>query len=153
MRTQREVPRCARRGQRRADAREIRMRHAAALALAAVVAGQAAVVRLGEDRAAPDGHDAPPAERPAGFRARVALDDGHRHAGQELAIGQLAQAFFVAADADETLDVRIPGRDVLVANRPVVAMAVLRIRAEVEIAPPVDLPPPGDRATAELSST
>src|SRR5207344_1716022 len=48
---------------------------------------------------------------------------------------------------------RVPRCDVFVANRPVIAVAVLRVRLEVEIAPAVDLTSPRDRTSTHLAST
>ena len=62
VRTQRQLSRFFGRGQRRADAVEIRVRDAAALARTAVVARGAAVVILGEDRRTADRHHALAAE-------------------------------------------------------------------------------------------
>src|SRR5262245_3754392 len=57
-----------------------------------------------------------------------------------------------ALDSHEPLDVTPPGREVLVAERPVDGDALARIRLEVEIAPPVDATPPHDRPPAHLAA-
>ena len=43
---------------------------------------------------------------------------GHLHGRQILTIGQLRKSVSIATDAGESLDVIIPGRYVLIANRP-----------------------------------
>ena len=72
--TQREVARLLRRGQRRAQAVEVRMRDAPALAGTTVVAGEAPVVILRQNRRASDRHHAFAAERLENLRTRVGLD-------------------------------------------------------------------------------
>ena len=78
------------------------------------------------------------------------LDAVHFHRRQELAVGQLRQAFVLAADADETLDVVVPGRDVLVADRPVDGDAVLGVGLEVHRTPAIALPAPHDGTAADV---
>ena len=152
VRAKRELPRLPRRGQRRAQAVEVRMRHASALARTAVVTRKPPVVRLGENGGAADRHHALSAERLEDFRTRVLFDAGHRHRRKKVAVGKLLQPFVRAGDADEPLDVRVPRCDVFVTNRPVVAVAVLRVRLEVEVAPAIDLTSPRDRTPTHLAS-
>ena len=78
------------------------------------------------------------------------LDAVQRHRRQELAVGQLRQALPAAADAGEALDVVVPRRDVLVADRPVDGDARPGVRLEVEVAPAVPLPAPQQRAAADV---
>ena len=78
------------------------------------------------------------------------LEAVHRHRRQELAVGQLRQALAAAADAGEALDVVVPRRDVLVADRPVDGDAVARVGLEVEVAPAVRLPAPQQRPAADV---
>ena len=125
---------------------------ASAFTRPAVVTRFAAVVILRENRGAADRHDAFAAERRADLVARGFLDNGHRHGGKKFTVRQLTQSLLCACDPDELLDVRVPWCDVLVPNRPVVPVSVLRVRFEIEITPPIDLAPPGDRASTDLSS-
>jgi hypothetical protein len=74
----------------------------------------------------------------------------HLHGRQELAVGQLWKSVTAAADAGEPLGVVVPGRDVLVPDRPVDAVAVARVRLEVEIAPAVRLAAPQQRSAADV---
>src|SRR5512133_669085 len=128
------------------------MRDAATLARTAVMTGQAAVVRLGENRGPANRHHALAAERLENLRPRVFLDARHRHGRKELTVGKLTEAFVCAGDADESLDVRIPWRDVLVANGPIGAVTVLGVRLKIEIAPTIDLASPRDRSATDLTS-
>ena len=81
---------------------------------------------------------------------QMSLDAVELHRRQELAVGQLRQAFGAAAHADEALDVVVPRRDLGVADRPVDGDAVLRVRFEVQVAPAIALPAPHDRAAADV---
>jgi len=139
-------------GQRGVDAREVGARDAAAMARPAVMARRPAVMRLGEHGAAAN-RDHPFARPRAPDRVpHRLLDAVERHRLEELAVGQLRQPFRLAADPDERLDVVVPRRDVGVANRPVDANALARVGLEIEIAPAIDLPPPHDRAPADLAA-
>src|SRR5205823_10312193 len=138
------IPRRGGRGQRGVEAGEVRPRDAPLLARAAVVAGEAAVVTLREDGAAPDGHDALPPERLENLRANVGFRGGHLHRLEEDAVGELWQPLRLTAHADESLDVLVPGGDILVADRPVGAVAVPGVRLEIQIAPAIDLSSPHD---------
>ena len=132
-------------GQGGSQAAEIGMGDTAPLAGPAIVAGGPAVVVLGQDRGPPDGEDPIPPPFLLGGFPDLDLGTLELHRGQELAVRQLRQALGQTGDPDEPFDVRIPGRDVGIPNRPVDAVAVAGIGFEIEIAPPVDLPPPGDR--------
>src|SRR5882757_2535638 len=127
------------------------MRDAAALAGAAVVAGCAAIVILGENGCAADRHEARAVEALQDPLARGALDRRHLHGRQELAVGQLRPALRSARDPDELLHMRIPGRNVLVADRPVITVTVLGIRLEIQVAPAIDLSAPGNGPAADLA--
>src|SRR3989449_8754822 len=83
------------------------------------------------------------------FRSHL-LGAVQRHRGKELAVGQLGEAELRPGNADGLLQVVVPGRDVGVADRPVRAEAVLRVRLEVEVAPAVHLPAPHDGAPSHL---
>jgi hypothetical protein len=60
----------------------------------------------------------------------------------------VGEAELLAAHAREALDVRVPGRDVGVADRPVDAVAVAQVGLEVEVAPAVAVPAPEQRLAA-----
>src|SRR5215510_6320939 len=116
------------------------------------MARQTSIVVAREDRRAADGHHPFAIERLENFRTNVAFDDGQLHRRQKLAVRQLRETFACARDADELLDVGVPRRDVGVANRPVVAVTVLRVRLKIQVAPTIDLPAPRDRPTTDLAS-
>ena len=78
--------------------------------------------------------------------------DGHLHGGEELAIGELREPFMRAGHADESLDMRVPGCEVGVTDRPVVAVAILAVRLEVEVTPPIHLAAPCDGAASHVPS-
>ena len=69
---------------------------------------------------------------------------------QKFAIGQLRQALFRACDTDELLDVAIPRREIVIADRPVAAVAILGVGFEILRRKPVGLAPPHDRAPAQM---
>ena len=73
-----------------------------------------------------------------------------RHRRLKLPVGQLRQPFGRSGDANEALDVIVPGREVGVADRPVDRDALFRVRLEIEVAQPVTLPPPGERAATHV---
>src|SRR5689334_16058681 len=64
----------------------------------------------------------------------------------------MRQPALLACDADELFDVRIPGCEVGVSDRPIHPMAVLHVRLEIEIAPPPAGASPNQTAAAELIS-
>ena len=61
--------------------------------------------------------------------------DVHRNRRLELAVGQLGQIFAAARDADIFLDIAVPGRDILVADRPVDPDILALVRLEILRAP------------------
>ncbi len=152
VRTQRQIPGRVRGRKRRSVAVEVGVGDAAAVAGAAVVAGRAAVVILRQNGHASDGHDAFAIEGLQDPFPRGALDAGHLHGRQELTVGQLRKPFACARHADESLHVRVPGSDVLVADRPIIAVAILCVRLEIQVAPAIDLPSPGDGAAPDLAA-
>ena len=79
------------------------------------------------------------------------LDARHRHRRQEDSVRNLGQPLGLSADADEGFDVVVPGGDVRVADGPVDAVAVPGVGLEVEVAQPVALPRPHDRAASHLA--
>ncbi len=111
---------------------EIRVRHAAAFAGAAEVAGAAAIEGLGEIGAA-RGH---------GGAAQLFLDaiakeiflTGERNGRLKLAVGEMLEAFGTARDANVFFDEIVVGLDIFVAERPVFAVTVVRGGFEIPIA-------------------
>src|SRR3954471_10112989 len=127
------------------------MCRAAALAMAAVMTGGAAIVFLGENRCAPDGDAAlGPALLDGALQQALAAD--HLHAGQETAIGQLRQVFISAADADERFDLVIVRCQLFITDRPVVAVTVMARRFEIIIREAITLAAPHNRAPADLAT-
>src|SRR5207237_10871683 len=94
---------------------------------------------------------------PAG-PARGALEPApHRGLGavqlpgrEELPVGQVRQAQALAAHAHETLDVRVPGSQILVADGPVDAVTIAQVGLEVEVAPAPAQAAPDQAAPAKL---
>src|SRR5262245_6689866 len=125
------------------------MGFAAAVAVAAIMAGGAALMRPGQDSRAADDYLALLPAALDGFLQEM-LAAGHRHRRQELAVGKLRQLFVRAADTREILDLRIVRFEVLRADRPIFFIPVAAGRLEVEIAQPIGLPAPGERAPANL---
>ena len=140
-----------RRGQGRVDGAEVAAGAAAAVAGTAVVAGSAALVIACEHRGTADGHAPGSAERALDRVAHVLLDARHRHRRQENSVRNLRQPLGLSADADEGLHVVVPGGDVGVADGPVDAVAVAGVGLEVEVAQPVALARPHDRAAPHLA--
>ena len=111
---------------------EIGMRHAPAFAWAAIMAGAAAVERLGEIGAA-RGHDG---------AAKLFLDAiaeesflaGERDGGLKLAVGEMLEAFGAAGNANVFFDEVVVGLDVFVRKRPVFAVAIVGGGFEIPIA-------------------
>ena len=75
------------------------------------------------------------------------------HGRQKLAVGQLLPALRLSADTDELLYVAVPGRDICVRHRPVNAIAVRGIGAEILFAPSIDLPAPQQGAATHHIGT
>src|SRR3954469_7906232 len=67
-----------------------------------------------------------------------------------LAIRHPLESIPIAAHTDELLDVRVPGRDVVVADRPVHPVAELLRRDELVLAPPLARSAPDERLAADL---
>ena len=111
---------------------EIRVRHAAAFAGAAVVAGAAAVEWFGEIGGA-RGHDGA-AEFFLDAIAEERFLASERDGRLELAVGEILEAFGAAGDADVFFDEVVVGLDVFVAERPVFAVAVVGGGLEIPIA-------------------
>ena len=107
---------------------EVGVDRAGAAALGAIVAGGAAVERLGQNREA---------RRDAGNLELVAdpLDDAlvgaRRGRGLEASVGRIFQAFLRAEDADQFLGLVVVGRKVVVGDGPVEALAVAAVGLEI----------------------
>src|SRR3989442_2751713 len=149
---EREPPRGARHRQRHADAVEVGVGDAAALARAAVVTRRASPVRCREDRHPADGDDALGGEALRDPVPDDLLGAVERHRREEFPVGQLRQAERLAADPDELLDVIVPRRDVGIADRPIHPEAVARVGFEVEVAPAVHLSAPHDGLATHLAA-
>ena len=66
----------------------------------------------------------------------------HVHRRQKLAVRQMRQPKLFTRNTGKLLHMRIPGRNVRVANRPVHADAFLEVRLKIQITQPVTLPAP-----------
>ncbi len=108
------------------------MRHAAAFAGTAEVAGSATVERFGEIGAARGHYGA--AELFLDPIAKKSFLTRERNRWLELAIGKMLQAFGSAGDADVFFDEIVVRFDVFVAQRPVFAVAVEGSGLEIPIA-------------------
>src|SRR5687767_9694123 len=118
-----------------------------------VVTRSAPVMAHGEDRSTSDG-DHPITTEPRGHPiANVLLDAVHRHRRQKRSVRQVCESFRPATHPDEPLDVIVPRGNVLVPDRPICSDAIARVRLEVQIAHPIDLPAPDDRLPADLPRT
>ena len=69
---------------------------------------------------------------------------------QKLAVGQARESVFIARNAGEFLHVAIPGGQISIANGPVNSESVTGRAVEIEVAPPLRLPRPHQRFTANL---
>ena len=67
----------------------------------------------------------------------------------EVAVGQLRHVLGLSRDADVVLDELVVRHEVLVGDRPVLAVAVERLAVQILIAEPVRLPAPDIRAPAD----
>ena len=116
------------------------------MARAAVVARRAAVDSAGEVRGAPR------REHPTELRfdaiAEPRFHAGQAHWGKELAVGQMCQPLSLPANPDVPFHEIVIGGEVLVADRPVVAVAVKGSGLQVEVAQPETHSPPDIRPAA-----
>ena len=105
--------------------------------------------RLGQVRRAADGD---PALRESSFDPgfEILLDNVEIHRRLEDAVRQVGQTLCGAADTHPALDIIVPRRNVGIADRPVSADALLGVGFEIQIAPAIALPAPGDRTTANM---
>ena len=67
-----------------------------------------------------------------------------------MAVGQLRQPFGLTRDAYERFNLVIPGCQIGVADRPVRAMAIALVRAEIIVRPAIALTPPRQRTPSKL---
>src|SRR5688500_5085399 len=103
--------------------------------------------RLGEDGGTTDGDVAARGfDLDSGLHERLAGVELHRLL--EFSIRQIRQSELLAAQPRKSLDVAVPGRDVLVPDRPIDAVAVAQVRLEVEITPSIGLASPDQGAPA-----
>src|SRR5213083_1019067 len=121
-----ETPRQPRRRERRRETREVAAETATAGALIAGLAGPAAQMRLREVRDARDRH-APSRKGALDAPLHHALGAVHLPRRQKLAVGEMAEAQLLSAHAHEALHVRVPGRELAVADRPIDAVTVARV--------------------------
>src|SRR5712692_9491312 len=119
------------------------------MANTAIVASSASFVNAREYRRAADGHDAIIEMFGEGI-AEILLNTGHLHRREKFSVGQLRQAFSLAADAGELFHVVVPGRDVRVADGPIDGDSLFQIGFEIEIASAVTLAPLYDGFSANL---
>src|SRR5206468_10981964 len=70
----------------------------------------------------------------------------------ELSVRKMREIFLPSLDANEFLDVAPPRRQILVANRPIDAVSLARVRLKIEIAPAVHAATPHDRSAADLTT-
>src|SRR6266702_5375052 len=119
VRADRNFPRGLRSRKRRIQTTEIRARDAAARARPAIMASSAPAMPLRQNRRATDRHHAFVWKA---LRDRILYDHlstRHLHRRQKFSIRKLRQSLRLPRDSDEILDIVVPGRDVLIANRPV----------------------------------
>ena len=147
---QREFARPGGSGQRHRRAVEVRRRMTSALALVAVVAGRPPSMRDGQV-CHPVRHH-PPAEFLADHVAGTKSPARQRHWRKELPVRKLFEPFARAADADKPFHAIVVGREIGIADGPVVAVAVAAGRFEIEIAEPVALTRPAERPSTDLTS-
>ena len=134
--------------------REVGAERAAAHAKVARLAGAAAdldllVGRLGQVGGAAH-RDASLGEFALDLPLERLLDDVEFHRRLEHAIRQLRQTLIRTADTHPAFDMVVPGGEVGIADRPVDADPFLGVGLEVEIAPAIALPAPGDRPAADM---
>src|SRR5690349_887310 len=150
-RTDGEMAGLLRGGKSGIQAAEIGLRNAAAMTDAAIVTGGAPFVHASKDGGAADGHDA--IVEMFGERIlEISLDASEFHGRKEFAVGELRQAFRLAADAGKLFDVVIPGSHVDIADGPIHGDAVAQVGFEIKIAPAIALTPPGDGLAANLAA-
>ena len=136
-------------GKGRGVAREVRAIGTAAVAEVPTLAGAAPVVRPRQHGHV--AHDQVPAgERRRDALPQVPLEAVHLERRQQVALGELGEAGLLPADADESLDAVVPGREVRVAQRPVDPDAFLEVGFEVEVAPAEAVARPEQRTPADL---
>src|SRR5205814_1425529 len=137
--------------QRAGIAAEVGAKGTAADAQVAVLAGAAlrtVCERRGQVGRSPDGEGAAESVRQHAPQALLHAIELHRR--QKLPVRELRQILGLTADADEALDMIVPGGEIVIADRPDHRDAVARIRRETHPAPAITLPAPHDGAPADL---
>src|SRR5207247_9527725 len=76
----------------------------------------------------------------------------HLHRRQKFSIRKLRQSLRLARDSDEILDIVVPGRDVLIANRPVNGDSFAQVGFEIQITPAIRLSSPHDGSPAHMAA-
>ncbi len=137
---------------RRVQAAEVRAGDATPFTGPAIVAGGAAPVLASEHRDPAHGEHPVPSEAPGKGLPHHVLGAVELHRRKELPVGKLRQPLLPPGDADEVLDVVVPGRNIFIAKRPVDGEAVPQVGFEVEVAPPVGVAAPHDGAPADLTA-
>ena len=146
VRHERAVPRLERVGHGGERGVEVRVGHAAALARSTVVTRLPPVDGLRQVRGAAEGHGPPELVLDPGLELPLHAPQAHRRV--EPAVGQLVDAFGQPGDPDVVLDEVVVGRDVVVAEGPVVAEAVVGGGLEVDVGEAVALSAPHVRPPA-----
>src|SRR5260370_1121200 len=114
-------------------------------------AGTAAVEGFGKYGRAAHGHHAP--HLFLDLLPQDALAAGHLHGRLENAVGKLRQVLGHARDADVAFHLFVIRNHLLVGNGPVVAIAVVRGRFEIQVAHAIALPSPAHAAAAQHALT
>ena len=81
--------------------------------------------------------------------AQVQLAGVERHRRLELAVGEVSQTQGLAADTGELLHVRVPWRQIGVADGPVDAVTVAQVGLEIEVTPSIAMAAPEQRPPAD----
>ena len=137
--------------QRAGIAAEVGAEGTAADAQVAILTGtalRAVRERRGQVGRSPDGERAAESVRQHAPQALLHAIELHRR--QKLPVRKLRQILGLTADADEALDMIVPGREIVIADRPVDRDALARIGLEVHRAPAITLPAPHDGAPADV---
>src|SRR6266550_3658994 len=152
VRADRNFPRGLRSRKRRIQTTEIRARDAAARARPAIMASSAPAMPLRQNRRATDRHHAFVWKA---LRDRILYDHlstRHLHRRQKFSIRKLRQSLRLPRDSDEILDIVVPGRDVLIANRPVNGDSFAQVGFEIQITPAIRLSSPHDGSPAHMAA-
>src|SRR2546425_7246651 len=152
VRADRNFPRGLRSRKRRIQTTEIRARNAAARARPAIMASSAPAMPLRQNRRATDRHHAVVWKAPPDPILYDHLSTRHLHRRQKFSIRKLRQSLRLPRDSDEILDIVVPGRDVLIANRPVNGDSFAQVGFEIQITPAIRLSSPHDGSPAHMAA-